>query len=144
MYCVIGSLVLYSFGFSDNLLQAILDIAETISKRSLCPLVDNLPIEHDIKPLGEGGVGQTRLVVHEVSHNGVTVLRRLGVLDDLTGSDSLLHVLMFWDFYIPREVGLLDGVSLLDVNSHKVNGARELRGHPSEVLEDRKEGGSGR
>ena len=78
MYRVIGSLVLYYVGFSDdNLLQAILDLSETISKRSLCPLVDNLPIEHDIKPLGEGGVGQACLVVHEVSHNGVTVLRRL-------------------------------------------------------------------
>ena len=125
MYGVV-SLILDSVGFSDNILQTFLYLAQTVSKGSLCPLIDNLPIEHDIKSLRKGGVGQTRLVIHEVRYNRVTVLRRLGVLDNLTGSDSLLHVLMFWDFYIPCEVGLLDGVSLLNVDSHKVNRAREL------------------
>ena len=125
MYGVV-SLILDSVGFSDNILQTFLYLAQTVSKGSLCPLIDNLPIEHDIKSLRKGGVGQTRLVIHKVHYNRVTVLRRLGVLDNLTGSDSLLHVLMFWDFYIPCEVGLLDGVSLLNVDSHKVNRAREL------------------
>ena len=125
MYGVV-SLILYSVGFSDNILQTFLDLAQTVSKGSLCPLIDNLPIEHDIKSLRKGGVGQTRLVIHKVHYNRVTVPRRLGVLDNLTGSDSLLNVLMFWDFYIPCEVGLLDGVSLLNVDSHKVNRAREL------------------
>ena len=125
MYGVV-SLILDSVGFSDNILQTFLYLAQTVSKGSLCPLIDNLPIEHDIKSLRKGGVGQTRLVIHEVRYNRVTVLRRLGVLNNLTGSDSLFHVLMFWDFYIPCEVGLLDGVSLLNVDSHKVNRAREL------------------
>ena len=125
MYGVV-SLILYSVGFSDNILQTFLYLAQTVSKGSLCPLIDNLPIEHDIKSLRKGGIGQTRLVIHKVHYNRVTVPRRLGVLDNLTGSDSLLHVLMFWDFYIPCEVGLLDGVSLLNVDSHKVNRAREL------------------
>lgn len=125
MYGVV-SLILYSVGFSDNILQTFLDLAQTVSKGSLCPLIDDLPIEHDIKSLRKGGVGQTRLVIHKVHYNRVTVPRRLGVLDNLTGSDSLLNVLMFWDFYIPCEVGLLDGVSLLNVDSHKVNRAREL------------------
>jgi len=125
MYGVV-SLILDSVDFSDNILQTFLYLDQTVSKGSLCPLIDNLPIEHDIKSLRNRGVGQTRLVIHKVHYNRVTVLRRLGVLDNLTGSDSLLHVLMFWDFYIPCEVGLLDGVSLLNVDSHKVNRAREL------------------
>jgi len=85
MYGVV-SLILYSVGFSDNILQTFLDLAQTVSKGSLCPLIDDLPIEHDIKSLRKGGVGQTRLVIHKVHYNRVTVPRRLGVLDNLTGA----------------------------------------------------------
>ena len=50
---------------------------------------------------------------------------------------------MCWDLDIPREVGLLGGVSLFSVDGDKVGQVREPRGHPSEVSEHGEEGGSG-
>jgi len=68
------SLVLDSVIFSDEFLQALLHLRQTVAKRPLSPLVDYLPIKDDIEPLGEGGVGDAGLVVHQVGDNFVTIV----------------------------------------------------------------------
>ena len=70
-------MVLDSLVLSDKFLQAPLHLRQTVSKRPLSSLVDDLPVEDDVKPLGEGGVSDACLVVHKVGYNFVTIIDHL-------------------------------------------------------------------